>query len=59
MKLMTSNHEQMKKTSAIVLAIFVVVAISALAIISASEDASAVVVKHKSHGHVRCAGHIR
>lgn len=74
MKLMTSNPETMKKTSAIVLAIFAVVAITTLALIDASENASAVVVKHKSvhfrghsagktcvrsHGHVRCVGHIR
>ncbi|HXT84863.1 MAG TPA: hypothetical protein VN704_11135 [Verrucomicrobiae bacterium] len=72
MKLMTSNPETMKKTSAIVLAIFAVVAISALAFISASEDASAFSVRHGSihhnghsahgtcvrvHGHVRCHGH--
>ncbi len=63
---MTSNQEKMKKTSAIVLAIFAVVAISALAFISASEDASAVIVKHgsiHSHGHsvhVKCVkGHSR
>ncbi len=59
----------MKQTSAIMLAIFAVVAISALALIIASEDASAVVIHHFSvhhnghhahgtcvrvHGHVRC-----
>ena len=64
----------MKKISAVILAIFAVVAISALALITASEDASAVVVRHGSvhhnghhahgtcvrgHGHVRCHGHRR
>jgi hypothetical protein len=62
----------MKKTSAIVLAIFAVVAISALAFITSTEDASAIVVRHGSvhhnghhahgtvvrgHGHVRVHGH--
>ncbi len=71
----TLNQERAKKTSAIVFAIFAVVAISTLAIIVTLDDASAIVVRHASfhgkhghgghatcirvHGHVRCHGHRR
>ncbi len=72
MNSITLNQERMKKTSAIVLAIFAVVTISTLAIIITLDDASAIVVRHGSvhhsghsahgtcvrvHGHVRCHGH--
>ena len=68
-----NRQKRMKQTSAIVLAIFAVVTISALAIITTLDDASAIVVRHGSvhghhghgghgtcvrvHGHVRCHGH--
>lgn len=72
MKIVT-NKEQMKKTSAILFAIFAVVAISALAIVTSLDDASAVLIKHASvhhnghsahgtcvkvHGKVRCHGRV-
>ena len=58
----------MKKTSAILFAIFAVVAISTLAIVTSFDDASAVVIKHRSvhhNGHsahgtcVKVKGHVR
>jgi hypothetical protein len=67
-----NKQQKLKQASVIALAIFAVVTISALAIITAFDDASALVVRHGSfhgkhhsghatcvrfHGHIRCHAH--